>query len=463
MFLKNGIYSIVSTLINFLAPLAVLPVLTNFLSPDSLGNILYHETVGRYLSMFLLLGIPIYGVRELARLNTKSKELQSGFILSMISIQLGIALILILVWLVFFDINKYNSLTIVLALSMSLSLEWVFHGLEKFKNLAIRNVALKAVYVLLIFYLVKSEEDAMIYFGIIVLHNVLLMLWNIFTLSGIIRDFKWSKIQLKNHLKPIGILFSTIIVISIYTMLDVLLLKELSTDSEVAVYNIGFRIPKAAVLVVSSFLIVVIPRLNSYFGTDLPMFYKSLNTSLGIILFIGLPMSFFLAINSEWILGILVSSQAYSDSLVIFRILSLLPLIIGLSNFMGIQVLTTYGFENELFVGAMCGALVSIVMNLILIPRFGAIGAALSNLSAEICVVIWLALSAWRKGLLNRLVLNLGYKEILIGLFNLLLFVILIRYPMQVNLVIISNIFLFSSFFILRNKYRELYANLSNV
>ena len=346
---------------------------------------------------------------------------------------------------------------------MSLSLEWVFHGLEKFKNLAIRNVALKAVYVLLIFYLVKSEEDAMIYFGIIVLHNVLLMLWNIFTLSGIIRDFKWSKIQLKNHLKPIGILFSTIIVISIYTMLDVLLLKELSTDSEVAVYNIGFRIPKAAVLVVSSFLIVVIPRLNSYFGTDLPMFYKSLNTSLGIILFIGLPMSFFLAINSEWILGILVSSQAYSDSLVIFRILSLLPLIIGLSNFMGIQVLTTYGFENELFVGAMCGALVSIVMNLILIPRFGAIGAALSNLSAEICVVIWLALSAWRKGLLNRLVLNLGYKEILIGLFNLLLFVILIRYPMQVNLVIISNIFLFSSFFILRNKYRELYANLSNV
>ena len=102
MILRNSLYSILSTLLNFLIPVVVLPILTRALSQDALGKILYYESVGRYIAMFLLLGIPIYGVREIAQNNKKLKGDHSSFILSMISLQLILTGLITLIWLIFF-------------------------------------------------------------------------------------------------------------------------------------------------------------------------------------------------------------------------------------------------------------------------------------------------------------------------------------------------------------------------
>lgn len=461
MIIKNTFYSTLSTLINFLAPILVLPIITNAINPESLGNIFYHEAIGRYISMFLLLGIPIYGVRKLAQVNSIPGNHQTSFIVSMIVLQLILVSLLVSIWISFFDINIYSSLTIMMAVFSGLSLEWALQGLEKFKKLALRNIIVKSIYFILTFLLVKSEKDAIIFFSLLVLSTLLMTIWNISSLASILKKFQWKDLELKEHLKPIMILFSSIIIISIYTMLDVLLLKEFSTDSQVTMYNIGLRIPKAAVLIISSFLIVIIPRINNYYNSDLKKFNKTLRLSFNTIIYLAIPTSLLMALNAEWILNILIPTKGYEESLLVMKILSVLPILIGLSNFMGIQVLTTYGFEKELLIGTLYAAILSITLNLLLIPKYGAIGAAISNLSAELCVVLTLTLKVYRRGFLDMLKIKLNRKNLWVLFYSFLLFLLINIISLKIEYVVLMNILILISILKMRNKYTEILSGLS--
>ena len=462
MILRNSLYSILSTLLNFLIPVVVLPILTRALSQDALGKILYYESVGRYIAMFLLLGIPIYGVREIAQNNKKLKGDHSSFILSMISLQLILTGLITLIWLIFFEINTFNFLTIAMAIFAGFSLEWALQGLEKFKTIALRNISVKLVYLLFIIIFIKDEEDAILFLSIIVFSNFLLMIWNIIALRDIFKNFKLSKIKLKTHLKPVTILFSSIVVISIYTMLDIIILENLKGNEEVAIYNIGFRIPKASVLIISSILIVFIPRINSHYRSDKFKFKQTLKTSLELILLLAIPLSLFLSLNSELIINVLTPFDNYSDSSTVIKILSISPILIGLSNFLGIQVLTTFGFEKGLFYSTSIGAIVSLLVNFILIPKYGAIGASIANISAEFVVMISLLLIVYSKHLLKDTIDKLKTKDIIIVILSITIFVFSSFVPLEAEYIILLNGFILFGIFLMRDRYLGVIENLKN-
>ena len=95
-------------------------------------------------------------------------------------------------------------------------------------------------------------------------------------------------------------------------MLDIIILENLKGSEEVAIYNIGFRIPKACVLIISSILIVFIPRINSHYTSDKFKFKQTLKTSLELILLLAIPLSLTLSLNSELIINVLAPFDNYS-------------------------------------------------------------------------------------------------------------------------------------------------------
>lgn len=462
MIIKNALYSILSTLFNFLAPILVLPIVTRSLSQDILGKVLYHESIGRYIAIFLLLGIPIYGVREIAQNSKKLKGDHSSFILSMISLQLILTLLIVMIWLIFFEINIFNTLTILLAIFAGFSLEWALQGFEKFKTIALRNTVVKLAYLALIIIFINDEKDAVLFLSIIVLSNFFLMLWNIIALREIFKNFKWSKIKLKIHLKPVTILFSSIVVISIYTMLDIIILEKLRGNEEVAIYNIGFRIPKATVLIVSSILIVFIPRINNHFTSDKFKFKQTLKLSLELILLLAIPLSLLLSLNSELIINLLAPFNNYSGSITVLKILSFSPILIGLSNFLGIQVLTTYGYEKGLFYSTCAGAIISLLINFTLIPKYGAIGASIANIFAEFVVLISLLIIVYNKELLKGIIDKLNIRGLVIILLSITIFVFSSMFSLEAEHVILLNGFILVGMFLIRDRYLRILKNLKN-
>ena len=63
--------------------------------------------------------------------------------------------------------------------------------------------------------------------------------------------------------------------------------------------------------------------------------------------------------------------------------------IVGLSNLTGIQMLIPLKKEKYLCYSVMIAAVINMVLNLILIPEYGAIGAAVSVMAAEASILIY--------------------------------------------------------------------------
>ena len=85
---------------------------------------------------------------------------------------------------------------------------------------------------------------------------------------------------------------------------------------------------------------------------------------------------------------LLLGGDGYYDSIAPMQILMPTVFLIGLSNITGMQILTPYGEENKVLVSIVGGAVLDFVLNLLLIPNYGAVGAAFATLLAELLVLV---------------------------------------------------------------------------
>src|SRR5690606_898438 len=65
-------------------------------------------------------------------------------------------------------------------------------------------------------------------------------------------------------------------------------------------------------------------------------------------------------------------------------------LFIGLSNIFGVQILNSGNREKDFLRAALIGMLISLLLNFLLIPRLGYVGASISSVTAELVVLLFL-------------------------------------------------------------------------
>lgn len=78
--------------------------------------------------------------------------------------------------------------------------------------------------------------------------------------------------------------------------------------------------------------------------------------------------------------------NGYEGVVVLLCVLSPLPWIICISNTLGNQYLTPSGQRARSSKGIILGAVINVIANAILIPRFAAIGAAIGTIIAELTI-----------------------------------------------------------------------------
>ncbi|MGE5293528.1 MAG: polysaccharide biosynthesis C-terminal domain-containing protein, partial [Solirubrobacterales bacterium] len=83
----------------------------------------------------------------------------------------------------------------------------------------------------------------------------------------------------------------------------------------------------------------------------------------------------------------------------VIRILSFLPLIAGLNNTLGVQILVAFGLKRLLARITVAAGVVNIGLALLLAPSLKHVGVALGSLATEICILIAVCAALWRHGL----------------------------------------------------------------
>ena len=288
--------------------------------------------------------------------------------------------------------NEYKYLYIVLLsqiVAAAIDISWFLQGLEQFKKIVIRNSFIKIISVFLIFTLVKKESDIYLYALIINISTLIgnLSIW-VF-LKKYIQLIKLRDIEIIKHLKLSLVYFIPAIATSIYTVLDKSMIGVITHSTyENGCYEQAHKIEQMAVTVVTSLSIVTLPRMTYLFKYNkLDEMKKQLIKSLRFILFISVPMALgLISISSNfipWFLG-----NGYEKGTILIRIFSFLIIIVGLNNAIGKQVLMAIGRQKEYNVSVIIGAIANILINLILIPLFDSVGAAIASVSAELIILL---------------------------------------------------------------------------
>lgn len=339
------------------------------------------------------LGIPIYGIREIAKVKDNNKELSKTYfeILFIQAIWLLISLMIYAGWIFFTNtfidepVIRWVSFFHIIA-SVGL-LNWFYQGIENYRFITVINFLIKALTIGLLYALVKEADEYWVYYGIIVGATLL------GAVISLLYSFKYVTIQLKKlnfkrHLKAIGVLFGTQLAIGIYINLDIVFLNYLSTEEQVGYYATANKLVKVCLLIITSLGTVLIPKLSQYIQSGkLEETKDIISKSIRFVLLISLPIMIGLGMMAPEIIRVF-AGDSFDNSIELLRYLLPLIAFIGLSNVFGLQILVPFHKEKRLMIAVVAGAVISIALNVILIPKLESFGAVISILITELIIAL---------------------------------------------------------------------------
>lgn len=385
----NFIYNILLNILNVLFPLITAPYVARVLLPNNVGLYNFANTYAGYFALLAALGIPTYGVREVAKCRENKVALQTLFS-EIFTINIISSLVVSVIFIIsVFAIGqlKENWLFFIIAgiivYTKPFSIEWFYQGLENFGFITFRSFIVKFICVISLFLFVRDIDDVLIYLLISVFATILNQIWNFIVLAKSGISVKLKLTGLHKHLRPLFLLFASAIAISIYTILDTLMLGFMTCYSEVAFYNNATHISKAVLAIVTSLSIVAMPRLSFYMKlkewNQINMLIKK---SLGIVSFLAIPIAFGMALIAPIFIPLFLG-EAFNGAIVPLQIMSFVIIAIGFNNLTGVQILIGLGQDKCFLYSVLCGTICNFTLNIILIPILGASGAALASVIAE--------------------------------------------------------------------------------
>lgn len=391
---RNFLYNILLNVSRVVFPLITAPYISRILEPTGVGLYNFANTYSGYFALFALLGIPVYGVREVSKIR-ESKEDLSEFVSDMYSISIVTTVMISIVYvLTIFCIPQLTQNHIIFLVSgfilyvAPLRVDWYFSGLERFKYITIRVLVIRFISIICMFVFVRTKQDLLIYVIIGVSGTIGGDIWNYVMLcrEGIKPKFRIQK--LKRHINSLCILFASSLAVSVYSMLDTIILGFMTDYSEVGYYNNANNLSRSLLAIVTSLSAVAIPRISYYASNSN---YKEidilLQKSFSIVSFLSIPMMIgVICVASQFVP--LFFGPNFEGSIIPLIIMSGVICVIGFNNITGGQILIGLGCDKLFLKGILTGSVCNVILNIFMIRHLGAIGASISSLTAEIIIFI---------------------------------------------------------------------------
>jgi O-antigen/teichoic acid export membrane protein len=173
--------------------------------------------------------------------------------------------------------------------------------------------------------------------------------------------------------------------ISLYTNSNTVLLGILAGNRAVALFVAAEKVVKASFLILTPISQSLYPRLSYLMAHDRPQAFGLIRRSAWIVGSVAVALLLGIAGLAPWVVPLLFG-PGFADAVPLLQLMSVLPLAIGLSNLLGVQTMLPLGMKREVSVVVIgCGA-VNVALLILLVPHWGARGAAISVALTEILV-----------------------------------------------------------------------------
>lgn len=389
--IKNYIYSSLYQIFLVIVPFLTIPYVSRVLGAELIGINSYTNTIMSYFVLFANLGITIYGNRTIAYyredINKRSQKFWEIIILKFLvsAIVYGVFLAFVYFYPQYQFIFMLQSIQII---ATAFDISWLFSGLEDFKKTVVRNFLVKTLSVLLIFLFVKTENDLNSYVLITVLATLAgnLTLWTY--LKSYIVKVPLNTLRHGEHFLPVFFLFVPQVASTIFVSLNKILLGTLSTMEQTGYFDNADRIVRVLLALVSSISVVIFPQVaNAFKNKDSQKVIQLTKLTFDVVNVIIVPM----------VIGIISISDVFSDLFfgsefqginIVLSVLVLELLFMGYSSVLGSQYLVATGQSRYLSIAVIGGLISSGILSVLLIPSYGAVGAAIASVVGEATIMI---------------------------------------------------------------------------
>lgn len=410
---RNLLINVSYQLLVVAIPLIVAPYVSRTLGAEGVGVYAYSFNFAYCFALVGMLGVSNYGNRTIAALG-EDRKLRSRAFWNIWSIQIIMSLGACVTYALWCGVSSPEHPGIALAQVITVAcslfdISWFFFGIEKFQITVGRNLVVKLLNMGLIFACVRGPEDLTVYTLIMVggtlLNNLLLFLF-------LPREVCWVRPEWKEmgrHWKPMVVLFFPVVAISIYKIMDKVMIGLLAGNVQTGFYEYAEKIIGLPVTLITAVGAVMLPRLSALLGSRRREEADRL---------IQLTMEVMMALTFALSWGIYAIARDFAPTFYGEEFAASALVMMGLApsvlcqswaNVIRTQYLIPSQMDGAYVRSTWLGAGVNLAANLLLIPRFQALGAALGTVCAEFAVAFYQSWVVRRQLPVGRFLLHTVY------------------------------------------------------
>jgi O-antigen/teichoic acid export membrane protein len=409
---KNLIYNLLLSITQILVPLVTIPLVSRQLNPTGLGKAGFFDNYSFFFAVLAEMGIMVYAQRRIALLKDRPHEM-GKFVSEILCIHILSTLLISALYLTLslgitdeiFEWPLFWAALMFFLLN-AFTCEWYFIGTEQFRFIAIRVIFVRLAALAAIFLFVRSKEDYIVYYFIIAGSGIINILLNFGLLMTQVK-LTLKKINLKQHLPFLWIMYGISVLQGVALYMDSVILGMVSTAAAVGLYTLAMRVVKLATALITDSLLVFFPKIvqaqeNS--GEVRSLLLKNFQW----ISFVGIPAMLGVIVFAADIVNVLLGSK-YLDVVLPLRGLALFGLFRIYSSYYSKQYLVAFGKEKYYFNSLLIGSLSLVVTAAVGGYFFGEKGAVIAIVLSEgitMLMVVLFCKKFFEQLVFDKLILN---------------------------------------------------------
>jgi PST family polysaccharide transporter len=370
-----------------------MPYLVRILGAEYFGLLAIATSIITYFTILTNYGFNITATREISVNREDKLKIEEIYSSVMILKFFFIIVSFVLLCIVVFSIEKFASnweiyfLTFGVLIGQVIFPVWFFQGMEQMKYITYLNVISKSIFTILIFILVKKQSD---YFIVPILSSLGFLVVGFWSLILIRKKFQihfkfQSKNVLKYHLEEGWHIFISNLSVTMYTTTTTVLLGVFTNNTLVGYYSIADKLISGIKQLITPISQTLYPYVSRKAVESKELVLSLIRKAALISLFLGAVVTVLLFVFADSLLFLVFGKEA-ENSILIFKILTIIPLLATIDTLFGTLLMLVFKRNKEYSKIIMSAGILNLILCLLLIPSFEGIGAAFSVLIVELYI-----------------------------------------------------------------------------
>mgnify|MGYP000887166149 CR=1 FL=1 len=393
---------------NYVLPLITLPYLTRVLGAETFGRVAFAQILMSYLLLLVDYGFSWSATRAVAAHRNDPDKISRIFTANWAAqwLLLALAMAIAVLTILLSDRLRPDAWLYAAAFTSviggALFPIWLLQGLERLEVVATLQLVTRVLALPAIFLMIAGPADGI---WLLLINGIASILSGVAALAWLWRErvVRWAWpgwLELLDAIREGAPLFASRISISLYTTLVPLILGWVAGPVALGFFHLADKLRSAGQALLSPISQALFPRLSHLANTDGPAAFQLVRRSAVATTLIGGMSSGALWLLADWFV-LLLGGTEFRPAAAVLRLLAPLPLIIGLSNLLGVQIMLPRGL-NAAFNGILStAAATSLALIWPMATQWGAEGAAATILLVELMVTLCMAAMLWHRGLLK--------------------------------------------------------------